>query len=153
MGNRFASDDQMIAAAKAANAHDFIAALPDGYDTLYGEKGVWLSGGETQRIVIARAILQDPRVLILDEATSSVDANSEALIQEAINRLSTDRTLIVIAHRFSAIMDADWIYVMDAGSIVAQGTHASLLKENDLYAGLYRRQVLEREVGEVAYAN
>lgn len=153
MGNRHASIDQVIEAAKAAHAHDFIADLPNGYDTLYGEKGVWLSGGEAQRIVIARSILQSPRVLVLDEATSSVDANSEALIQDSINRLSTMRTTIVIAHRFSTIIDADWIYVMDRGAITAEGTHESLLKDSVLYAGLYKKQIRENVLEAVSYAN
>ena len=92
----------MIEAAKAANAHDFISRLADGYSTVYGEKGIWLSGGEVQRVVIARAVLQNPKVLILDEATSSVDAHSEALIQSALNQLSAGRTVIAIAHRFGS---------------------------------------------------
>ena len=141
LGNRRASMDEVIAAATAAHAHDFIMNLSEGYDTPYGEKGVWLSGGETQRIVIARAVLQNPKILILDEATSSVDANSEALIQDAINELSAERTLIVIAHRFSTVLDADRIYVMDQGQIIAEGDHASLLGRSELYTSLYQKQV------------
>jgi subfamily B ATP-binding cassette protein MsbA len=143
MGNRRASEDEVIEAAKLANAHHFIEHLPDGYNTLYGEKGVWLSGGETQRIIIARAILQNPKVLILDEATSSVDANSEALIHDAINKAAIGKTLIVIAHRFSTIIDSDWIYVMENGQIIGQGTHQSLVVQNELYASLYSKQIQE----------
>ena len=152
MGNRHASEDQVIQAAKAANAHDFIEQLSEGYDTIYGEKGIWLSGGETQRIVIARAILQSPKVLILDEATSSVDANSEALIQDAINKAAFGKTLIVIAHRFSTIIDSDWIYVFENGEIIAEGTHQILLKDNELYASLYLKQVQESPIEKTVYA-
>jgi len=152
MGDRHAPMERVIDAAKAAHAHEFIMDLPEGYETLYGEKGVFLSGGESQRVVIARSVLQNPRVLILDEATSSVDANSEALIQDSINKLSSNRTTIVIAHRFSTIIDANWIYVMDRGMIIAEGTHQTLLKDSSLYASLYQKQIRENILEEFSYA-
>ena len=123
-----------------ANIHDFIQALPDGYDTVTGERGYRLSGGEKQRIALARVILKDPRVLVLDEATSSLDSESEALIQDALGKVMAGRTSIVIAHRLSTILAADLILVIDRGKIVERGTHASLLEQGGLYAGLYRTQ-------------
>lgn len=125
------------AAARAANAHDFIMNdLPHGYDTLVGERGIKLSGGQRQRIAIARAILKDPRILILDEATSSLDSESERLVQDALDRLMAGRTSFVIAHRLSTVVNANWVLVLDKGEIVEQGTHASLLANPD---GLYTR--------------
>ncbi|MFT5193258.1 MAG: ATP-binding cassette subfamily B protein [Cellvibrionaceae bacterium] len=138
--NPDATNDEMVAAAKAANIHDFIAGLTDGYDTVVGERGYRLSGGERQRIAIARVILKNPRILVLDEATSSLDSLSEALIQEALERVMAGRTSIVIAHRLSTILAADLILVVDAGQIVEQGTHASLLSQDGLYANLYHTQ-------------
>lgn len=135
-----ASDAQMIAAAQAANIHDFIASLPAGYDTVVGERGYRLSGGERQRIAIARVILKDPRILVLDEATSSLDSLSEALIQEALGRVMEGRTSLVIAHRLSTILAADKILVMSHGRVQEQGTHAELLAHNGLYANLYETQ-------------
>ncbi|MCA9913139.1 MAG: ATP-binding cassette domain-containing protein, partial [Anaerolineae bacterium] len=128
------------AACKAANIHDFIAGLPDGYDTVVGERGYRLSGGEKQRVAIARVILKDPRLLVLDEATSSLDSQSEALIQEALGRVQQGRTSIVIAHRLSTILAADHILVLDRGEIVESGTHVELLEANGLYADLYETQ-------------
>jgi len=127
---------EIEAAARAANAHEFISKMPQGYDTLVGERGLKLSGGQRQRIAIARAILKNPRILILDEATSSLDSESEALVQEALERLMTGRTTFVIAHRLSTITNADWILALDGGRIVEQGTHADLLSRPD---GLYHR--------------
>ena len=128
---------EVEAAARAANAHDFITQdLPDGYETMVGERGVKLSGGQRQRVAIARAILKDPRILILDEATSSLDSESEQLVQEALERLMAGRTTFVIAHRLSTIVNADWILVLDKGQIVEQGTHEQLLRHE---AGLYAR--------------
>ncbi|MBU0742606.1 ABC transporter ATP-binding protein/permease [bacterium] len=127
--------DEMVAAARAANAHDFIVAMPDGYDTLIGDRGLKLSGGQRQRLSIARAILKNPPVLILDEATSALDTESEKLVQEAIDRLVRDRTTIVIAHRLSTIQHVDRIYVMQAGRIVQIGDHEALLADT---AGPYR---------------
>jgi subfamily B ATP-binding cassette protein MsbA len=136
-GRLDAGNEAIIAAAQAANAHDFIAALPNGYDTLVGERGVKLSGGQRQRIAIARAILRDPRILILDEATSSLDNESERLVQQALERLMAGRTTLVIAHRLSTIQRADQILVLDAGEIVETGTHAELLAAGGLYHRLY----------------
>ncbi len=138
--NPTATQEQIEAAAKAANIHDFIMGLEDGYDSIVGERGYRLSGGEKQRIAIARVILKDPRILVLDEATSHLDSQSEALIQEALSRIMEDRTSIVIAHRLSTILAADQILVMDRGQIVEQGTHDSLLAEDGLYANLYETQ-------------
>ncbi|MCB8959516.1 MAG: ATP-binding cassette domain-containing protein [Ardenticatenales bacterium] len=136
-GRLDASQADVEAAARAANAHEFILQdLPDGYQTLVGERGVKLSGGQRQRVAIARAILKDPRILILDEATSSLDSESESLVQEALERLMAGRTAFVIAHRLSTIVNADWILVMDDGRVVEQGTHKTLLTDA---SGLYRR--------------
>ena len=139
-GNPNASEEEVIHAAQIANAHDFISALPDGYDTLIGERGVKLSGGQRQRISIARAILKDAPILILDEATSSVDTETELLIQQALERLMVGRTTIVIAHRLSTVRNADKIVVLEGQSIVEQGSHESLLENNGLYKRLYTVQ-------------
>jgi ATP-binding cassette subfamily B protein len=135
-----ATREELEAAAKAANIHDFIMELPEGYDTVVGERGYRLSGGEKQRIALARVILKDPRVLVLDEATSHLDSESEALIQEALKRVMAGRTSIVIAHRLSTILAADLILVMDRGKVVEQGTHRELLELGGLYAHLYQTQ-------------
>ena len=135
-----ATEAEMIAAAKAAYIHDFIESLPEGYDTVAGERGHRLSGGEKQRVAIARVILKDPRVLILDEATSNLDSESEHLIQVALRPLFERRTSLVIAHRLSTILAADVILVMDHGELVEQGRHADLIKQDGLYARLYHRQ-------------
>ncbi len=135
-----ATQTEIEAAAKAANIHNFIMDLPDGYDTIVGERGYRLSGGEKQRIALARVILKDPRILVLDEATSSLDSESESLIQEALKRVMAGRTSIVIAHRLSTILAADLILVMDRGKIVERGTHEELLTLNGLYAQLYETQ-------------
>ncbi len=135
-----AAQSEIEAAARAANIHDFVAGLPDGYDTIVGERGYRLSGGEKQRIALARVILKDPRILVLDEATSHLDSESESLIQEALKRVMAGRTSIVIAHRLSTILAADQILVMDRGRVVERGTHSSLLAEGGLYAHLYETQ-------------
>jgi len=135
-----ATQSEIEAAARAANIHDFVAGLPDGYDTIVGERGYRLSGGEKQRIALARVILKDPRILVLDEATSHLDSESEALIQDALKRVMAGRTSIVIAHRLSTILAADQILVMDRGRIVERGTHSTLLDEGGLYAHLYETQ-------------
>lgn len=135
-----ATQEQLEIACKAANIHDFIVGLPDGYDTVVGERGYRLSGGEKQRIALARVILKDPRILVLDEATSHLDSESEALIQEALKRVMAGRTSIVIAHRLSTILSADVILVMDRGRIVEKGTHHELLTQDGLYANLYNTQ-------------
>jgi ATP-binding cassette subfamily B protein len=135
-----ASDAEVEAAARAANIHNFIAELPDGYNTIAGERGYRLSGGEKQRIALARVILKDPRILVLDEATSSLDSESESLIQEALKRVMAGRTSIVIAHRLSTILAADLILVMDRGRIIERGTHEQLLAAGGLYSQLYETQ-------------
>ena len=135
-----ASDADLVAATKAANIHQFITELPDGYYTVVGERGYRLSGGEKQRLALARVLLKDPRIMILDEATSSLDSESEALIQEALGRMYANRTSIVIAHRLSTILSADMILVMDKGRIIERGTHAELLGLGGLYAHLYETQ-------------
>jgi ATP-binding cassette subfamily B protein len=135
-GQPQASDDDVIAAAKAAFAHDFIMALPDGYKTFLGERGVRLSGGQRQRISIARAILKNPPLLLLDEATSALDAESERMVQAALESAMKDRTTLVIAHRLATVQRADRIVVMEAGEIVETGTHAQLAASGGLYARL-----------------
>jgi len=135
-----ATREEIEIAARVANLHGFIISLPDGYDTIVGERGYRLSGGEKQRVAIARVILKDPRILILDEATSHLDSQSEALIQEALERIMQGRTSIVIAHRLSTILAADKILVLDGGRLVEQGTHAELLAAGGLYAELYETQ-------------
>jgi ATP-binding cassette subfamily B protein len=135
-----ATQADLDAACRAANIHDFIVGLPDGYDTVVGERGYRLSGGEKQRIAIARVILKDPRVLVLDEATSHLDSQSEALIQDALKTVMAGRTSIVIAHRLSTILAANLILVMDRGEIAERGTHSGLLAEGGLYARLYETQ-------------
>ena len=139
-GKPDATEEQLIAAARAANIHDRIAELPDGYDTIVGERGYKLSGGEKQRLAIARVVLKDPRILILDEATSSLDTTSERLVQSALEPLMKGRTTIAIAHRLSTILSADVIFVMDRGRIVEQGTHDELLARGGLYAKVYDQQ-------------
>jgi ATP-binding cassette subfamily B protein len=139
-GRPDASEADIRAAAEAAHAHEFISQMPDGYDTLLGERGVTLSGGQRQRLVIARALLRDAPILLLDEATSALDSESEALVQDALERLMAGRTVLVIAHRLATVTKADRIIVMDKGGIVAQGTHASLVQEGGLYGRLAKLQ-------------
>lgn len=139
-----ATDEEMESAARAANIHNFISKLPKGYDTVVGERGYRLSGGEKQRVAIARVILKNPRILVLDEATSSLDSESEALIQDALKPLMRNRTSVVIAHRLSTILAADVILVVDDGKIVERGTHSELVEQDGLYARLYRTQFREQ---------
>jgi subfamily B ATP-binding cassette protein MsbA len=143
-GDPARSVDDVIAAAKAANAHEFICALPKGYDSVIGELGMQLSGGQRQRLAIARALLKDAPILILDEATSSLDAESERLVQEALENLMTTRTTIVVAHRLSTIRKADRIVVLVGGTIAEEGTHEQLLAKNGEYSRLYALQMLEQ---------
>jgi ATP-binding cassette subfamily B protein len=139
-GRETATDEELYAAARAANAHDFIMSFPEGYKTRVGERGVQLSGGQKQRVAIARAVLKDPRVLVLDEATSALDAESEHLVKEALDRLRRGRTTLIIAHRLSTVKDADRVLVMEGGRVVQSGDHATLLAEDGLYRRLVERQ-------------
>ncbi|WP_417793619.1 ABC transporter ATP-binding protein [Terasakiella pusilla] len=140
-----ATEDEIIAAAKHAAAHDFIMALPEGYDTVVGEDGVKLSGGQRQRVSIARAMLKNSPILLLDEATSALDTESERKVQNALQELMKDRTTLVIAHRLSTVVDADLIYVIDKGQVAEQGTHSQLIQQDGIYAKLYAMQFSEEE--------
>jgi len=135
-----ATTEEIITAAKAANIHETIMSFPEGYDTMVGERGYRLSGGEKQRIAIARVLLKDPPVLILDEATSSMDTQSERIVQEALDTLSRNRTTIAIAHRLSTVINADVIFVISGGEVVEQGTHTQLLEAEGLYSKLVNEQ-------------
>jgi ATP-binding cassette subfamily B protein len=139
-GRENATEESILSAAKAAHAHHFIMSLPQGYDTVLNEEASNISQGQKQLLTIARAILADPAILILDEATSNVDTRSEVLIQKAMATLMKGRTSFVIAHRLSTIRDADTILVMDKGSIIEQGSHKELLNKGGFYAGLYNSQ-------------
>ena len=139
-GDPKATDAELVEAAKAAHAHAFVTAFPDGYDTLVGERGMQVSGGQRQRLAIARALLKNPQVLVLDEATSALDNESEAVVQAALVHLMETRTTVVIAHRLSTVRNADRIVVMDAGRIVQAGSHDELLEQAGLYKELYERQ-------------
>ena len=139
-GKLDATQEEIEEAARAANIHDFVIGLPLQYQTIVGERGYRLSGGEKQRLALGRVILKNPRILVLDEATSSLDSQSEALIQEALGRVMIGRTNIVIAHRLSTILAADLILVLDYGRIVERGTHSELLAKGGLYANLYETQ-------------
>ena len=137
--------ERVEAAARAALAHDFIARMPDGYDTVIGERGFRLSGGERQRLAIARAILKNAPILILDEATSSLDTESESLVGEALANLMAERTVLVIAHRLSTVRRANRIVVIEAGRVVEMGTHAELLQSNGTYHRLYAMQFADSD--------
>jgi subfamily B ATP-binding cassette protein MsbA len=140
------SQEQIERAARAANAHEFILELPQGYDTVLGERGTRLSGGQRQRLAIARALLVDPPILILDEATSALDTESERLVQEAVDRLLEGRTVFVIAHRLSTVVNADVILVLDRGRIVERGTHGELLAERGAYFRLHALQFRDERI-------
>jgi ATP-binding cassette subfamily B protein len=140
-----ASIEEIISVAKAAQAHDFILEQPDGYETIVGERGIGLSGGQKQRVAIARALLVDPRVLILDDSTSSVDAETEYKIQQALSVLMNGRTSFVIAQRISTVRNADMILLLSQGELVAKGTHEELLQTSELYA-----EILETQFGDRA---
>ena len=145
-GRPGASDEDVLEAAKAAAAHDFLTALPEGYNSYVGERGVMLSGGQKQRIAIARAILRDAPILLLDEATSALDAESERAVQQAVEAMAVERTTLIIAHRLATVKKADRIVVFDEGRVVAEGTHAELVAENGLYARLAKLQFTEGQV-------
>lgn len=144
-GRPGATDEEIEAAARVANAHDFILALPEGYESRVGERGVKLSGGQRQRIVIARAVLKDPPVLVLDEATSSLDTESERLVEAALERLQAGRSTLIIAHRLSTVQRADRLVVLDQGRVVEQGSHAELLRQGGIYARLFQMQFRDDE--------
>lgn len=144
-GRLDATDEEIIEAAKAANAHNFIMHLADGYETKIGERGITLSGGQRQRIAIARAILKNPRILILDEATSALDTESEEIVQEALDKLMIGRTSFVIAHRLSTIINADKIIVLDNGKVTESGTHKELMQTGGLYSHLYNIQFSDKK--------
>jgi ATP-binding cassette subfamily B protein len=154
---RDVSDAEIEAAARAAAIHDVITCFPDGYDTLVGEKGVTLSGGQKQRVAIARTLLKDPRILILDDATSSVDTETEGEIREALEHLMRGRSTFIIAHRIQSLMNADLILVLDEGRIVERGTHSELMAQEGIYRQIYDMQArieveLEREIGQASDA-
>jgi ATP-binding cassette subfamily B protein len=145
LGRAGSSEAEIVAAARAAYAHDFISAFPRGYDTQVGEHGTRLAGGERQRIAVARALLKDAPIILLDEATASLDSESERQVQDAIEHLCRGRTTIVIAHRLHTIVDADRIYVVEDGSVAEQGRHEDLLRKGGRYASFYRLQLRDQE--------
>jgi len=151
-GRPGASEEDVIQAAKLAQVHDFVMRLPDGYRTRVGERGLKLSGGEKQRVAIARTILKNPRILVLDEATSALDTRTEQEIQAALRQISANRTTLVIAHRLSTVVDADEIIVLQDGRIAERGTHADLIVQDGLYAEMWRRQSEAVAMAEAAAA-
>jgi ATP-binding cassette subfamily B protein len=144
-GRDHATEDEIIAAAKAARIHDFVTSLPEGYDTKVGERGLKLSGGEKQRVGIARTLLKNPPILILDEATSALDTQTERSIQDSLAEMGEGRSVIAIAHRLSTIADADLILVLEEGRVVERGQHDQLLAQGGIYAAMWQRQVMEGE--------
>src|SRR5690606_13694815 len=152
LGRPDAPAAEVEAAARAANIHDFVAALPQGYSTVIGEKGIKLSGGQRQRVAIARALLRDTPILVLDEALSAVDAENEAVIQAALDRLMRGRTTLILAHRLSSVIDCDRILVLDGGKVVESGSHGALMAAGGTYARLMAQQVRESRAGADAQA-
>lgn len=144
-GREGATEAEVIEAAKAAQIHDFVMRLPDGYDTQVGERGLKLSGGEKQRVGIARTLLKNPPILMLDEATSALDTETERGIQDALVNAAKGRSVLTIAHRLSTIADADKIVVLQDGEVIEQGTHAELLGKNGRYASLWQKQAAEQD--------
>jgi len=157
LGKPQATLEEVMEACRLSYAHEFISQLPDGYDAVVGERGVRLSGGQCQRIALARMFLKDPSILVLDEAVSSVDSESESYIQQAIRRLMAERTTIIIAHRLSSVLLADYVIVLEDGRVVERGSHRTLLAGNQSYARLFREQfepaVQDRSMAEVATLN
>jgi ATP-binding cassette subfamily B protein len=151
-GRPGANQEEIIAAAKAAYIHDFIVSLPDGYDTTVGERGLKLSGGEKQRVAIARTLLKNPAILVFDEATSALDSQAEQAIQLQLKEIARNRTTLVIAHRLSTVADADQILVMDQGRIIERGTHAQLLAAGTVYAQMWERQLAKPESDEDSFS-
>jgi subfamily B ATP-binding cassette protein MsbA len=139
--NLDATDKDIVEVAKLSFSEEFINKLPNKYDTIIGENGVRLSGGEKQRLSIARAMLKNSKIILLDEATSSLDAETESKIQKAINLLTKDRTTLVIAHRLSTILNSDKIYVIDNGSVIGEGKHEELIKNSEVYKNFYEKQI------------
>jgi subfamily B ATP-binding cassette protein MsbA len=150
-GRPTATDEEIIEAAKLANAHEFVAKMPHGYDTLVGEKGVTLSGGQRQRIGIARAVVRNSPILILDEPTASLDSESEKIVMDALEKLMEGRTVITIAHRLSTIRDADKIIVLNAGFVTEEGTHEELIAKDGIYADLYNMQIRVEHPVQIKY--
>jgi ATP-binding cassette subfamily B protein len=147
-GRPDATEEQVVQAARQAQAHEFVNELPNGYDTVIGERGITLSGGQRQRIAIARALVVDPRILILDDATASVDATTEAKIREGLREAMQGRTTIIIAHRLSTIALADEIVVLEDGRVAARGVHDDLFETNTVYREIYEHGLLERVIAE-----
>ena len=147
LGNPLASEEEMITAATDANAHSFIDQLPEGYDTYVGEGGIQLSGGEKQRIAIARALIRNPKILLLDEATSALDTRSEKLVQNAMDRARKGRSTVVVAHRLSTVQNADLILCIKEGRVVQAGSHEDLMEEGGLYSELVATQLRSGQSG------
>jgi ATP-binding cassette subfamily B protein len=152
-GRDGATEEEIVAAAKAANAHDFIMAFPKGYDTPAGEQGLQLSGGQRQRIAVARALIKDAKLILLDEATAALDSESERAVQDAIAHLTRGRTTIVIAHRLHTVAHADRIYVIENGVVAESGRHEELLRRGGRYASFYRLQLQKEETDQAVAAS